>query len=140
MTSDISDWPPARSESEWVLFYLRGLGIAHIARLCRVPEAAVRRVIRSREAADSGVMGRRLILHDRPRPAAQPKDACDREWDKRYTALFRFVATQGRFPRQLGGPVERSMQRWLYNQRLKLAAGELDTRREGLLDALGDWR
>lgn len=53
---------------------------------------------------------------------------------------FQFVAEHGCFPKQLGGPVERGMQKWLNAKRLKLDVGKLDDRRIELLDALGDWR
>ena len=80
-------WPPATSENEWLLMYLRGLTFAQIERWCRVNAETVRRSI------------------------------CQ----------------------QLGSRRERGMQRWLHNQRLKLEAGELDPRREELLDALGEY-
>lgn len=32
------------------------------------------------------------------------------------------------------------MQRWLYRQRLKLTAGQLDPRQVRLLGGLGEWR
>ncbi|KRF04333.1 hypothetical protein ASH00_14615 [Arthrobacter sp. Soil782] len=132
-------WPPAASEDEWLLFYLRGLTFAQIARWCRVNAETVRYRILQRVALDPSIAGRRLMLHDRPR--FQPsRVGRDRAWDKRYAAVFRFVADQGRHPKQLGGPAERGMQRWLYVQRLKLEAGELDERRLELLDALGEWR
>lgn len=131
-------WPPARSEDEWLLFYLRGLSGARIARLCRVHPETVRYSLRQREALDPSIFGRRLVLHDRPRNQVKWKGR-ELAWDRRYTAVFRFVATQGRLPKQLGGREERGLQRWLYAQRLKLEAGELDPRREELLDVLGEW-
>ncbi|WP_026551389.1 helicase associated domain-containing protein [Arthrobacter sp. H20] len=67
-----------------------------------------------------------------------PPGARERAWNRRYTALFRFVAEQGRFPKQLGGPVERGLERWLYTQRIKLSSAELDHEREDLLDLLGE--
>lgn len=132
-------WPPARSEDEWLLFYLRGLSGARISRLCRVHPETVRYSLRQREALDPSIFGRRLVLHDQPR-YRPPRHGRELAWDRRYTAAFRFVAEQGRLPKQLGGPIERSLQRWLYTQRLKLEAGELDPRREEMLDALGEWR
>lgn len=138
--SDIEDrWPPARSEDEWLLFYLRGVSIPQVARWCRVNLETVRYRIRQREALTLSIFGRRLILHDQPR-YRPPTDGRELAWEKRYAAVFRFVAEQGRFPKQLGGPVERGMQRWLYTQRLKLEAGGLDEERRELLDALGEWR
>lgn len=131
-------WPPARSEDEWLLFYLGGVSIRQIARWCRVNHETVRYSIRQREKVTPSITARRLVLHDRPR-YQPPADRRERAWDKRYTAVFRFVAEQGRYPKQLGGPAERGMQRWLYSQRLKLEAGELDPRKVELLDALGEW-
>lgn len=92
-----------------------------------------------RAALDPAMLGRRLVFHDRPH-YEPPTDRRARAWDKRYAAVFRSVAEQGRFPRQLGGPHERAMQRWLYNQRRELEAGELDEGPEELLDALAEWR
>lgn len=131
-------WPPARSEDEWLLFHLRGLSGARIARLCRVHPETVRYSLRQRETLDPSIFGRRLVFHDRPRNQVK-RLGREIAWDRRYTALFRFVALHGRFPKQLGGPVERSLQRWLYSQRLKLEAGKLDPRRRELLDVLGEW-
>ncbi|WRH25343.1 hypothetical protein GC088_09900 [Arthrobacter sp. JZ12] len=134
------EWPPARSENEWLLFYLGGLNVTQIARLCGINDEAVRHSIRQREALDPTISARRLILHDRPRRGEPRKVGRDRDWDRWYAAAFRFIAQHGRFPRQLGGPAEKGMQRWLYRQRLKLGAGELDQRQVRLLDALGEWR
>jgi hypothetical protein len=77
------------------------------------------------------------VLHDRPRYKPPAAVGRDRAWDKHYAEVFRFISEQDRFPKQLGSPHERSMQRWLHAQRLKLAAGELGERRRELLDALG---
>lgn len=146
MTADGTDvagpdepWPPAASEDEWLLFYLKGLTFAQIARWCRVNAETVRHSIKQREAVHPSLFGRRLMLHDRPR-YEPPRVGRGRAWDKRYAAVFRFVATEGRFPKQLGGPDEKAMQRWLYNQRLKLAAEDLDRRQMELLNVLGEWR
>ncbi|MGJ9404545.1 Helicase associated domain protein [Arthrobacter sp. KK5.5] len=79
-----------------------------------------------------------MVLHDRPR-YRPPRHGRELAWDLRYTAAFRFVAAQGRLPKQLGGREERGLQRWLYAQRLKLESGELDERKVGLLEALGEW-
>ncbi len=132
-------WPPAGSGDEWLLFYLRGLTFAQVARLCRVNAEMVRHSIRQREVLDPSILGRRLVLHDRPRyrPSRHGRAVA---WERRYTAVFRLVAEQGRLPKQLGSPHERGLQRWLYSQRLKRAAGELDPRQEELLDRLGEWR
>ncbi|GAA2173530.1 hypothetical protein GCM10009784_08200 [Arthrobacter parietis] len=132
-------WPPARSEDEWLLFYLHGLSGARIARLCRVHPETVRYSLRHRETLDPSIFGRRLFLHDHPRyrPLTRGRETA---WDRRYTAVFRFVADQGRLPKQLGGSIERGLQRWLYTQRLKLEAGKLDPRQVELLDVLGEWR
>lgn len=132
-------WPPARSKDEWLLFYLCGVSIPQIARWCRVNHETVRYSIRQREALTPSIIGRRLVLHDRPR-YRPPTVGRELAWDRRYAAVFRFVAEQGRFPKQLGSPVERGMQRWLYAQRLKLEAGGLGEKRRKLLDALGEWR
>lgn len=133
---DGDSWPPAKSEDEWLLFYLRGLTFAQIARWCRVSAETVRYSIKQRETVNPSLFGRRLLHHDRPR-YEPPANLRGITWDKRYAALFRFVAAQGRFPKQLGSPAERGMQRWLYKQRLKLEAGELELWQEELLDKLG---
>lgn len=132
-------WPPAKSEDEWLLMYLRGLSIPQIARLCRVNHETVRHSIRQRETLTPSIVGQRLVLHDRPR-YRPPTVGRDGVWNKHYAAVFRFVAGQGRFPKQLGGPRERGLQCWLYAQRLKLEAGDLKPRRQELLDRLGRWR
>lgn len=93
----------------------------------------------SQEKLTPAITGWRLILHDRPRHK-RPGRSRDTAWDKRYTALFRFVAEQGRFPKQLGGPVEHGIQRGLYNQRVNRKAAKLDQWQEELLEVLGDWR
>lgn len=129
-------WPPAKSEDEWLLFYLRGLTGARIARLCGVHPETVRYSLRQREALDPSIFGRRLVPHERPR-YKPPRHGRELAWDRRYTAVFRFVAAQGRLPRQLGGRVECGLQRWLYSQRLKHEAGDLDSRQVELLDVLG---
>jgi hypothetical protein len=49
--ADLRDdqWPPARSEDEWLLMYLRGVSIPKITAVCRVNHEAVRHSIRQRE-------------------------------------------------------------------------------------------
>lgn len=101
-------WPPARSESEWLLFYLRGLNVTQIARLCRINHEAVRHSIRQREAIDPTISARRLILHDRPRPGQLRKVGRDRDWDRWYATVFRFIAQHGRFPDSLADQPRRA--------------------------------
>lgn len=50
---DDGQWPPARSEDEWLYFYLRGLSLAQVAKLCRVSHMVVRYSIPCRERRGS---------------------------------------------------------------------------------------
>lgn len=84
-------WPPAGSGDEWLLFYLRGLTFAQVARLCRMNAEIVRHSIRQREVLDPPIFGRRLVLHDRPR-YRPPRHGRAVAWERRYTAVFRLVA------------------------------------------------
>ena len=92
-----------------------------------------------REAVNPSVFDRRLMLHDWPHYES-PRVGRERAWDKRYAAVFRFVAEQGHLPKQRCSPHERGLQRWFYKQRLRFEAGELDPQREESFGVLGEWR
>jgi hypothetical protein len=51
-----------------------------------------------REAVNPSVFDRRLMLHDWPHYES-PRVGRERAWDKRYAAVFRFVAEQGHLPK-----------------------------------------
>jgi hypothetical protein len=78
-----NQWPPARSEDEWLLMYLRGVPIPKIARWCRVNHETVRHSIRQREKLTPSIIGRRLVLHDRPRHQAA-RHGKELSWDRHY--------------------------------------------------------
>ncbi|MDF9278835.1 helicase associated domain-containing protein [Arthrobacter sp. EH-1B-1] len=139
---DTCEWGPATSRGEWTLMYIRGLTIRQIAAVCRVDYEKVRLHIRSRERRDPTISGRRLLLHDRPRPAPAWWTPPQREpWEHKYIQLRHFIQQHNRFPSQLSADQEeKNLHRWLRHQRIRYTDGRMTGNQSRQLDSLGPWR
>lgn len=122
--------------------YLRGLSIRQIATWCRVEYEKVRLHIRSHERLDPSIFGRRLIIHDRPKPASRPlTEPLRTPWDVRFAQLQQFTTEHRRLPQQLSTDrVERQLHRWLARQRENYTHGRMEKGQAEQLDSLGQWR
>ncbi|WDF34526.1 helicase associated domain-containing protein [Arthrobacter agilis] len=116
--------------------YERGLSLARIATLCRVPRRAVRRAIERADRRDPQFFNRRLAVHDQP---ALPRVRPSLTWDQKYRNLLWFVQTTGRMPRQHGSKWERQCHWFLYKVRHQHHAGQLTTDQLESLEAVDGW-
>lgn len=141
---DPSDWGPCISVAEWKLMYLRGIPPEQIARICRVPIERIRRVLRRFEKTYPELVGKRLILIDRPAPptpAQLQRKPSRPSWDARLREAKEFHQRNRRLPRILSkNPIEQRLAVWVAGQRKQIRSGSISNDRQKLLRAaLGDW-
>lgn len=135
---DESAGPSHWSRDEWLLMFMRGVPIARIAKVCRVPLRSVSAAIYSRLKAEPWRRGHRLVIHDQPSLRTEP--ARRPTWGERCESLRLFHKKYDRLPSfQSSDPFEKSLIYWIYGQRRKDRAGELTKDHLAQLNTVPGW-
>lgn len=126
-------WEVSR-HPEWDMMYAAGLTVREIADHCHQNVATVGLHLRVREQYSPGLRATHetaLATRGAYRPTTQ--------WRRRLREALEFQANHSRLPRAGGDDIERSLARWIADQRIAYLRGRISVPKIILLDDLNDW-